>query len=341
MLDMFLCKASRHCQVATRLLRSFSTNVAPATRVNVHEVAPRDGLQNEKKVLSTAAKLDLVQHLIAAKPQSIEVTSFVRADLMPPLADADELCKQLWQHEWAEEARKAGMQFAGLVLNQRGFERFARAQLDTASVIISCTESHSKANNNKGFDEQLELTCAMIRTGKAEGYTMRGYASVAFGCPFEGETDPLRVQAAIHAMADAGADVILLGDTIGVGYPHQVRSFADAALRAGLPVTKLGLHMHDTYGRGSACVAEGLAMGMEHMDAAVGGCGGCPFAPGAAGNLATEDLVRVLNAAGVTHSIDSEELHVANQNLEASLERKLKVSSGSQSEEVSAVGICV
>ena len=133
-----------------------------AARALVHEVAPRDGLQNEAAVLSTSVKLELIRRLVASSPSSVEVTSFVRADVIPALADADELCAALWQQDWAVDARDRGMSFAGLVLNQRGFERFARAQLDTATVIISCTESHSKANSNKGFRYALELTCKMI-----------------------------------------------------------------------------------------------------------------------------------------------------------------------------------
>lgn len=308
---------------AVRCFSSSTTSTAPAA-IKVHEVAPRDGLQNEQTILSTAAKLDLVRNLVATMPVSIEVTSFVRADVIPALADADELCEQLWQQPWAVDARNGGMRFAGLVLNQRGFERFARAQLDTATVIISCTESHSKANSNRGFDDALALTCGMIRSGKAEGFTMRGYASMAFGCPFEGETDPKRVQAAIEAMVDAGADDIIIADTIGVGHPHQVRTLGEAALKL-VPPERLGLHMHDTYGRAPSNCAEGIAMGMVHMDSAVGGCGGCPFAPGAAGNLATEDLLGVADGLGVAHGIDAAALGRANKGLEAALERPLKV----------------
>ena len=153
-----LRNASRRMPI--RMMRCFSSPAAAAApaAIKVHEVAPRDGLQNEQTILSTAAKLELVRNLVATAPISIEVTSFVRADVIPALADADELCEQLWQQPWAVEARDAGMRFAGLVLNQRGFERFARAQLDTATVIISCTESHSKANSNRGFEGSRTLS---------------------------------------------------------------------------------------------------------------------------------------------------------------------------------------
>lgn len=286
----------------------------------MHEVAPRDGLQNETAVLPTDTKLALLRDLVAAAPKSIEVTSFVRADVMPALADADELCARMWEEPWAVEARAAGMRFAGLVMNERGFERFGRSGLDTATVLISCTDQASKANSNRTFDEALKLTSRLIEVGNAEGYTMRGYASMAFGCPFEGETDPGRVDAAVAAMAEAGAADILLADTIGVGYPHQVRTLGSAALKH-VPPERLGLHMHDTYGRAAENCAEGVAMGMVHMDAAVGGCGGCPFAPGAAGNLATETLLATLDASGVDHGVDAERLEEARRALAVALDR--------------------
>ena len=244
-------------QMLLRTNRMFARRACnAAARALVHEVAPRDGLQNEAAVLSTSVKLELIRRLVASSPSSVEVTSFVRADVIPALADADELCAALWQQDWAVDARDRGMSFAGLVLNQRGFERFARAQLDTATVIISCTESHSKANSNKGFRDALELTCKMIETGAAEGITMRGYASMAFGCPFETVTDPARVQDAVVAMIEAGASTIILADTIGVGYPSQVRTLGEAALRV-VPAERLGLHMHDTYGRAVENCIEG------------------------------------------------------------------------------------
>jgi len=297
-------------------------------KVKVHEVAPRDGLQNEKAVLPTSTKLELIRQLVASRPSSIEVTSFVRAQVIPALADADELCARLWQEPWAVEARLAGMRFAGLVLNERGFERFERSGLDTATVIISCTDSHSRANSNKTFTEALELTSKLIYQGRSEGITMRGYASMAFGCPFEGSTDPARVDEAVAAMVEAGAHDIILADTIGIGYPEQVRSLGNAALER-VPGARLGLHMHDTYGRAAANCAVGVEMGMELMDAAVGGCGGCPFAPGAAGNLATEDLLSVLAEAGVAHGVDASELLVANRDLAAALSRPLVTQVGS------------
>lgn len=315
---------------SSRLQRTVQRSCATTNKnnaVKVHEVAPRDGLQNEKAILPTAAKLNLLRHLVASKPSSIEVTSFVRAQVIPALADADELCVRLWEEPWAIEAQHAGMKFAGLVLNERGFERFRRSGLDTATVIISCTESHSKANANKTFDQAVELARTLMAAGREEGFTMRGYASMAFGCPFEGETDPARVDAAVAAMVEAGAHDIILADTIGIAYPEQVRELGRAAL-AHVPGARLGLHMHDTHGRAAESCAVGVEMGMELMDSAVGGCGGCPFAPGAAGNLATEDLLQVLDARGVGHGVDASALREANRGLEAALGRPLVTLAG-------------
>ena len=332
-------------------------------RVRVHEVAPRDGLQNEKAILPTEKKLALLRRLVATSPASIEVSSFVRADLIPALADADELCERLWDQPWAQRARDDGMAFAGLVLNKRGFERFHRSQLDTATVVVACSESFSKRNANRSVADALALACEMIEDGRKEGLRMRGYTSVTFGCPFDGDVDPARVHDAIVAMGEAGADAVVLGDTTGVGRPDQVRSILEDALRV-LPPERLGLHMHDTYervrdasrccwccchccrgvrgleNRLSACersaratrrplfrrragmaggkatflygtfliwqavenCAVGVDLGIAHMDSSVGGCGGCPFAgPEAKGNLATADLVELLDGAGVSH----------------------------------------
>ena len=274
-------------------------------RTRVHEVAPRDGLQNETTVLSTPAKLSLIRQLVASGPSSVEVTSFVRADVIPALADADEVCAQLWQQEWAHDARSDGMEFVGLVLNKHGFDRFLRAQLDAVTLVVSCTDTHSKANSGKGFDDALVAMFDLVRMAHAEGVKVRTYASMAFGCPFEGDVEEARVRAVVTAMAEAGADTVVLADTIGTGHPEQARALAELALEI-VPAERLGMHMHDTYGRAVDNCAVGVQLGLVHMDSAVGGCGGCPFAPGAAGNLATHDLLAMLDDAGVAHGAAAE-----------------------------------
>ena len=292
-------------------------------RTRVHEVAPRDGLQNETTVLSTPAKLSLIRQLVASGPSSVEVTSFVRADVIPALADADEVCAQLWQQEWAHDARSDGMEFVGLVLNKHGFDRFLRAQLDAVTLVVSCTDTHSKANSGKGFDDALVAMFDLVRMAHAEGVKVRTYASMAFGCPFEGDVEEARVRAVVTAMAEAGADTVVLADTIGTGHPEQARALAELALEI-VPAERLGMHMHDTYGRAVDNCAVGVQLGLVHMDSAVGGCGGCPFAPGAAGNLATHDLLAMLDDAGVAHGVDSARLVDAHATLEAALGREMK-----------------
>ena len=292
-------------------------------RTRVHEVAPRDGLQNETTVLSTPAKLSLIRQLVASGPSSVEATSFVRADVIPALADADEVCAQLWQQEWAHDARSDGMEFVGLVLNKHGFDRFLRAQLDAVTLVVSCTDTHSKANSGKGFDDALVAMFDLVRMAHAEGVKVRTYASMAFGCPFEGDVEEARVRAVVTAMAEAGADTVVLADTIGTGHPEQARALAELALEI-VPAERLGMHMHDTYGRAVDNCAVGVQLGLVHMDSAVGGCGGCPFAPGAAGNLATHDLLAMLDDAGVAHGVDSARLVDAHATLEAALGREMK-----------------
>lgn len=295
-----------------------------ASRVFLHEVSPRDGLQQEKKVLSTNEKLALIHNLCNSGLDSIEVTSFVRADIVPALADSDELCQQLFKQEWAQQAKGRGVSFAGLVLNQKGFERFIKSGLDQATLVVSCTDTHSRKNSGRGFDDALKAACDMIALCKQEGFKSRAYASMAWGCPFEGKTDPAMVLAAVTAMHESGADTIIIADTLGSGSPSEVKSLLESIVPIVSP-SKLGLHMHDTRDLARANCEEGLALGLAHFDAAVGGCGGCPFAPGAKGNLDTFDLLTILDSK--QHRTDSAKLKVALDTLEKALGRQLRRSS--------------
>lgn len=294
-----------------------------SSRARIHEVGLRDGLQNEKTFVPTHTKLKALEAIVKAQPNSVEIASFVRADRVPALADADALCDALWHQPWALEARDKGTRFAGLVLNQKGFERFARARLDTVCVAVSATEAFSQANAGMTFEKALASTVDLIRTGRDEGYTVRGYISMAFGCPFEGATDPKRVLACVSAMANAGCDVILPSDTIGVARPEQVVSLVGGSLNVVEP-RRLGLHMHDTHGRAAENCAVGVELGLRDFDASVGGLGGCPFAPGAAGNLATSDLLARLEALGIEHGVRHDELNRAQELLERAVGRALK-----------------
>jgi len=264
-------------------------------RVLVHEVSPRDGLQNEPVLLDVHGKMRLLQALCQAQPYSIEVTSFVRADRVPQLSDADELCARMVDTEWFHQARAHGTRFAGLVPNLRGLDRFlgAREQgaLDSVSVITSATDGHSRANVGKDVASAIAESARVVRAAVAEGVGVRGYVSMAFGCPIDGETNQQYVEDIVQQYAEAGADVIVIADTVGYGTPEQVEQTCRRALRLVGDGALLGLHMHDTRGRAAENCAVALDLGFVHFDSAVAGCGGCPFAPGAAGNLATEDLL--------------------------------------------------
>jgi hydroxymethylglutaryl-CoA lyase len=315
-------RAARNALVGSSA-RSFSAQATPATAL-LHEVSPRDGLQNESIVLSTDEKMKLLEKLALLRPKSIEITSFVRADRVPQLADASDLCERLGGEGWFEKATGDGMMFAAFVPNLRGYENFSKfGCLDTISCIISATDGHSKANVGKTVAEAIEETTKLVRAAKADGITVRGYASMAFGCPIDGDTDPALVQDIVAAYAEAGADQVILADTIGVAYPDHVEKLVSAAL-AVLPPAQLGLHMHDTFGRALENCQQGLNQQLVHFDSAVGGCGGCPFAPGAAGNLATDRLVGLFETNDVSHGVGHEEMEHARVLLQEQLGRELR-----------------
>ena len=316
--------ATRHLPAATCSHSSFAS---PAL---IHEVTPRDGLQNESVVISLDDKLQLVQNLIEAGARSIEVTSFVRPDLVPAMADGVELCKRLNDADWALAAKEKGTSFAALVPNERGYEtllglvenRNGKSVLDTAVVLVSATESHSQANVRRSIKEALDTTCKIIGRAKTDGIRSQAYVSLAFGCPFEGDVDPAVVQDIVQTYADSGADVVMLADTLGVGYPSQVEELVSNALQA-VPVDRLGLHMHDSAGRAQDNIYTAAKLGVRRFDAAVGGTGGCNFAPGAKGNVSTQALMQVLDYMGIPHGIDAEVIARTQVQLEQALKRPL------------------
>ena len=299
--------------------------VAQGNSIHVEDVTPRDGLQNEESVLSTKSKLELVERIVATGPASVEVTSFVRKDLIPALADASDLCTQLADAEWLHEARDSGMRFAGLVPNMRGYEglREHNDVLDTACVVTSATESHSKANVNRSVADALKASCEVITLAKSEGFATKAYVSMCFGCPFEGDVDPAVVQDIVQAYAAVSADTVVICDTLGIGYPEQVDRLINSALDE-VPVEKLAMHIHDTHGRGASICQRGFELGIRRFDSAVGGAGGCNFAPGAEGNIATERLLTELQHIGAEHSIDREQLDETRGFLEVQLGKSLR-----------------
>jgi hydroxymethylglutaryl-CoA lyase len=293
-----------------------------ARRVTVYEVGPRDGLQNEARQLTTGDKLELLGALAAAGLRRIEATSFVSPRWIPQLADAEQVVAALPGGE--------GMAYAVLVPNDRGLARLLEAlarrgaegpRVD-AAVFLSASESHNRKNVNRAVEETLSALEPVVGAARQRGLRVRGYVSTAFGCPYEGAVEPGRVAALAERLLAYGCEQISLGDTIGVGTPNQVRRLLALLLGRARP-EQLALHMHDTRGTALANVLAGLECGLTTFDASIGGLGGCPYAPGASGNLATEDLVYMLQGMGYETGIDWERLLLAGQRAEALVGRVL------------------
>jgi hydroxymethylglutaryl-CoA lyase len=273
-----------------------------AQRITVYEVGPRDGLQNEAVTVSTEDKLALIRALAEAGLPRIEATSFVSPRWIPQLGDAAEVTAAL--------PSLPGVSYVVLVPNAKGLERLVQA-LDRsraarppveAAVFLSASESHNRKNVNKSVEETFAEFGALVPAARAAGLRVRGYVSTVWGCPYEGKVDPERAAAVVRRVLALGCEQVSLGDTIGVGTPNEVRRVLD--LLGDVPPERLALHMHDTRGTALANVLAGLERGIATFDASVGGLGGCPYAPGASGNLATEDLVYMLHGMGYETGID-------------------------------------
>jgi hydroxymethylglutaryl-CoA lyase len=283
-------------------------------RVEVYEVGPRDGLQNELRTVPTKDKARLIEALVAAGETRIEVTSFVSPKWIPQLADAEELLRLV--------GRKPGVVFSALVPNLKGLERAREAGLEEAAIFISASEAHSKKNINKSISEAIETSRETVEAALRAGMRVRGYLSTVWGCPYEGAVPVERVVDICRRLTDMGIYQLSLGDTIGVGTPRQTEELLSALLRH-LPVEKLALHLHDTRGTALANALVGLAAGVTTFDASIGGLGGCPYAPGAAGNLATEDAVFMLHGMGVETGINLDKLVQAGEIAQELIGRKL------------------
>ena len=268
-------------------------------RVEIYEVGPRDGLQNELRTLATEDKARMIEGLIDAGLKRIEVTSFVSPRWIPQLADADKLLSLI--------PRREGVMFSALVPNLKGLERARAAKLQEAAVFLSVTESHSKKNINKSVAEAISTVTEVAREAKAEGMRVRCYLSTVWGCPYEGLTPVAKVVELVKRLADVGFYQLSLGDTIGVGTPTQTAEIVGEVSKL-LPLEQIALHLHDTRGTALANVLVGLSMGVTTYDSSIGGLGGCPYAPGAAGNLSTEDLAYMLHGMGVETGIDLKKL---------------------------------
>jgi hydroxymethylglutaryl-CoA lyase len=269
-----------------------------ADRVRIYEVGPRDGLQNEALTVSVDDKRRYIELLVDAGLREIEATSFVAPRAIPQLADADELLPSL--------PRRPGLRYPVLVPNARGMDRAEAAGADALAVFTATTDAFTTANIGMTVDESLVAFAPVLDRARELGWWRRGYVSTAFGCPYTGRVDPHRAVDVARRLVALGVDEVCFGDTIGVGVPGQVAALTGLAVEAGIPRERIAFHFHDTRGTALANVAAGLDAGVRCFDSAAGGAGGCPYAPGAAGNLATEDLVYFLDASGWLHDASLE-----------------------------------
>jgi hydroxymethylglutaryl-CoA lyase len=284
-------------------------------RVRVYEVGPRDGLQNEAATIPLATKLGFIERLASAGLREIESTSFVSPKAIPQLADADELLQRL--------PRTPGVRYPVLVPNERGMARAEAAGASAIAVFTAATDAFTERNIGMTVDESLAAFEPVLRRASDLGWWRRAYVSTAFGCPYTGAVDPHRAVAVATRLLELGLDEVCFGDTIGVGVPAQVTALTNAATGAGIELHRIAYHFHDTRGTALANVVAGLDAGVRCFDSSTGGTGGCPYAPGAAGNLATEDLVYLLDASGFEHGVSLEGVLEAARFITAALDRPL------------------
>jgi hydroxymethylglutaryl-CoA lyase len=267
----------------------------PDRTVRIYEVGPRDGLQNEARTIATTDKARFVALLAEAGLREIETTSFVNPRAIPQLADADELMTGL--------DRRPGVRYPALVPNARGLARAEAAGVDAIAVFTATTDAFTTRNIGMTVEASIATFAPVLARAAELGWWRRAYVSTAFGCPFTGAVDPAVAVDVAQRLARLGVDEICFGDTIGVGVPDQVAELVALAEDGGIPVEQQAYHFHDTRGTALANVAMALAAGIRTFDSSTGGTGGCPYAPGAAGNLATEDLVYFLDASGWAHGV--------------------------------------
>jgi isopropylmalate/homocitrate/citramalate synthase len=265
-------------------------------RVRIYEVGPRDGLQNEPTPIPLETKLRYLDLLADAGLREIEATSFVAPSAIPQLADADELMAAL--------PRREGVRYPVLVPNVRGLARAEAAGVDAIAVFTAATDAFTTRNIRMTVDESLDAFAPVLARAGELGWWRRGYVSTAFGCPYTGAVSAERAVEVAGRLLALGLEEVCFGDTIGVGVPPQVRAIVERATDAGIPLDRIAFHFHDTRGTALANVAAAMSVGIRCFDSSTGGTGGCPYAPGAAGNLATEDLVYFLDAIGLQHGID-------------------------------------
>jgi hydroxymethylglutaryl-CoA lyase len=271
-------------------------------QVRIIEMGPRDGLQNEKTAVSVEARIAFIEALVAAGLTTVEIGAFVSPKAIPQMASSDAVLRGV--------SHLLGAEFHVLVPNEKGYDAARAAGAKVISVFAAASEGFSRANINCTVAESIERFKPVLARAKTDGVKVRGYISCVLGCPFDGEIEPKAVADLANALWALGCYEISLGDTIGVGTPDKAKEML-RAVGANIPADKLAMHFHDTYGQALANLYAGLEQGVRVIDAAAGGLGGCPYAPGATGNVATEDVVYMLEGMGIRTGVDMDKLLAA------------------------------
>jgi hydroxymethylglutaryl-CoA lyase len=285
-------------------------------RVRIREVGPRDGFQNEPEVIATDDKVRLIDMLSSTGLKRLEVTSFVRPDVIPQLADAEQVLERI--------ARREGVAYSVLIPNERGLDRALRMRerFEEVNVFVSASETHNQRNVNRTIEESVAGLERTIAAARAEGLRCEGAIAVSFGCPYEGEVPPERVFGIAERLAAAGCEEVAFGDTTGMANPRQVREFFGAA-REALGKIELTAHFHNTRGQGLANILAALEEGVDSFESSFGELGGCPVPPGSTGNVSTEDVVSMLHEMGIETGIDLSKLILASRAAQEALGRPL------------------
>lgn len=283
-------------------------------RVRIVEVGPRDGLQNEAKIVSTEKKAEFIKLLAAAGLSEIEAASFVHPKWVPQLADAHELIKQLEPNP--------NVRYSALVPNMKGLERAIESGIRRVAIFTAASETFNRKNINMGVQESIDVFRPVVDRALKEGISVRGYVSTCFVCPYEGSIAKEKVADVARALFDLGVDEVSIGDTIGAATPKDVEVTAGYLLQQ-FPAGALAMHFHDTYGMAVANIYQSLQMGFTTFDSSAGGLGGCPYAPGASGNVATEDLLYLLDKLGIETGVELKKLRLASRFIAQELARDL------------------
>jgi hydroxymethylglutaryl-CoA lyase len=282
------------------------------SQVRIVEVGPRDGLQNEKQTIATATKIQLIENLVDAGLTYIEAGSFVNPKWVPQMADSAEVFQGI--------TRKPGVTYAALIPNLQGYERALAAGATEVAIFAAASEAFSQKNINCSIAESIQRFEPLIAAAKAQQIPVRGYISCVAGCPYSGAVDSQTVATIARELYAMGCYEISLGDTIGVGTAGQTKNIIEAVARE-IPIEKIAVHMHDTYGQALANIYAALEMGVQVIDSSVAGLGGCPYALGATGNVATEDVIYLLNGLGINHGVDLEKLIAAGNSISTALNK--------------------